>query len=372
MNVTDNLMLYFQMQATTLPQTGKESTPGTSFRDQLQQQTKPAKDSTADKPQSDAPANGESAKTPTENAPGNDPNKEQLMAAAAVAPAALQIVDMTNMQPDVPVEAVPAEMAVQAQPVVQAETAQPIPAEQVVQAKPEVMQAAPQENQIKPEAAQTTTVQTAGAVSAEAETVVQTMTQQDAGADSGALSGQSAGEQKNDTEMLEGAAQETPVFHEVKATPVKVGEARTVHTEQGDVGEQLAKQVDTALQNGENRVTIRLTPENLGAVTVQLTRSTDGALHVALEATGAKALGLLEKHAAHLESMLSVGQQTNVRVEVQHQQESAQSQNGHPYDREGQGDAQQQPRQQQHKQSDTQDFLQQLRLGLIPSDGAAS
>ncbi|HJA35404.1 MAG TPA: flagellar hook-length control protein FliK, partial [Firmicutes bacterium] len=119
----------------------------------------------------------------------------------------------------------------------------------------------------------------------------------------------------------EGAAAPEPVFEDVKATPIKVGE--TVHTEEGqNVATQLADQVEAALQKGERRIEIQLTPENLGTITVELTQGADATLHVAIRAANENAANLLDRHTAGLERALLQSSQGPVQVEVQRQQEA--------------------------------------------------
>lgn len=164
------------------------------------------------------------------------------------------------------------------------------------------------------------------------------------------------------------AGGEQVVFEQVEAVPVKVGEAPVVDTQSGDMEVQLAKQVDRLVETGGEKVELRLSPENLGTVTVQLTRSQDGSLHVVLQAADSRAAELLERHASGLENILAGGNRNTVEVEVQRQQESPQSQNQHlPFDKDGNsGQRQQRQQQQQQQQTHGQDFMQQLRLGLFP------
>ena len=159
------------------------------------------------------------------------------------------------------------------------------------------------------------------------------------------------------------------IFHDVKAAPIKVGETYDVEQPQ-NVAQQIDAGLAQALQKGESLVRIQLTPENLGSVTVEISQSADGILRVALSAHSGETRGLLERHAADLQGMLSSRTQQDVQVNVQRQQESQQNQNQHPYDGHnghgGQNQEQRRPRQEQHN---SQDFVQQLRLGLIPADG---
>ena len=177
-----------------------------------------------------------------------------------------------------------------------------------------------------------------------------------------------------DTEVEITDADQGPqqLFHDVKAAPVKVGEAYDV--EQADKAD-VAKQIDTglaqALEQGESMVRIQLTPENLGQVTVEISQSAQGILKVALTASSADTRSLLERHAGDLQGMLSNSTQQSVEVSVQRQQESQQNQNQqHSYDgHNGHAQDGQERRRQQREHTSPEDFMQQLRLGLIPADG---
>lgn len=163
------------------------------------------------------------------------------------------------------------------------------------------------------------------------------------------------------------------LFHDVKAAPVKVGEAYNAQqTQEPDVAGQIDAQLAQALQAGDTTVRIQLTPENLGEVTVEISQSADGALHVELTAHNADTRGLLERHAGDLQGMLTNRTQQSVEVNVQRQQESQQNQNQqHQRSYDGHnGHAQdgQQRRQQHREPTSPEDFMQQLRLGLIPTD----
>ena len=161
-----------------------------------------------------------------------------------------------------------------------------------------------------------------------------------------------------------------PVFHDVKAAPIKVGEVdRAPEAEEPDVVRQVDDGIAQALENGESLVRIQLNPENLGSVTVEITRSAEGIIRVALNAHSGETRNLLERHAGELQGLLSSRTQQNVEVNVQRQQESQQNQN-HNYDgHNGHAQDGEHRRRRQQEQSGSQDFIQQLRLGLIPVDG---
>lgn len=170
-------------------------------------------------------------------------------------------------------------------------------------------------------------------------------------------------------ELTENTAQ--PVFHEVESAPIKVGEAKPMdETAQAKpVEHQVAEPIVQALANGESKVQISLTPENLGTVKVELIHSSDGALRVVLSADNAETRGLLEKNAAGLQSLLAKNDHEIVEVQVERQQESQQNSG---YNQQQNENGREQGSGQQHhenrEQHHSQDFLQQLRLGLVPTE----
>ena len=88
---------------------------------------------------------------------------------------------------------------------------------------------------------------------------------------------------EEDAEKLQGetAEPEQTVFRETQATPVKVGERyETVDTQKPDMEAKLADTIRQAAQTGTERVEIRLTPVNLGAVTIEMTKDASGALQL--------------------------------------------------------------------------------------------
>ena len=174
--------------------------------------------------------------------------------------------------------------------------------------------------------------------------------------------------QTDDTfQLYAGAEQEArPLFQDVKAMPVKVGETYVVDTQAPAMDTKLAGQLETALEAGAQRVELRLTPENLGTVVVEMTRTQDGALHVVFHTSTEKAASLLSQHSAALGELLqSNHSQNTVQVTVQHPEENQQFQQN-----QSQHHGQNAP-QQEHRRQRSEDFLQQLRLGLIPMDAVA-
>lgn len=177
-----------------------------------------------------------------------------------------------------------------------------------------------------------------------------------------------AGQETDNRDTPQEGMAETPVFREVREIPVKVGEApAAAETPETPVEDQIGPKLAEALKTGDTRVEIQLAPESLGKVTVEVTLHEDGALHVALHAENSQTRGLLERSADSLAAMLGRDARQEVQVEVPRQQESQQQ---NFYDQQ-QGHEHQQDRQQQRRQERQggEDFLHQLRLGLIPGDG---
>ncbi|WP_300585500.1 flagellar hook-length control protein FliK [uncultured Oscillibacter sp.] len=163
--------------------------------------------------------------------------------------------------------------------------------------------------------------------------------------------------------------EEVPVFQEVREIPMKVGEAPVAEeTLETPVEDQIGPRLAEALKSGDTRVEIQLAPESLGKVTVEVTLREDGTLHVALHAENSQTRGLLERSADNLMAMLGRDARQEDQVEVPRQQESQQQ---NFYDgqqgREHQGREQQQEHRQERQGGE--DFLHQLRLGLVPGDG---
>lgn len=159
-----------------------------------------------------------------------------------------------------------------------------------------------------------------------------------------------------------------PVFRDIKAVPVKVGEVYQAEptventVELKDLGDTLTKAID----RGENRLELQLQPAELGRIRVEMRWSDEGALHVLLHAESTRTQSLLEKDMAGLQSLLSRETQQEVKVELPRQQEAPRQ----SFD-DGRQNGGQQHHQQEQRQSSRhngQDFLHQLRLGLIPAE----
>ena len=132
-----------------------------------------------------------------------------------------------------------------------------------------------------------------------------------------------------------------------------------------EMDDQMADIIRTAIQTGQDRVEIRLNPQNLGSLVIQMTKDAAGVLQVVLHAASPKTEGLLNQHLNNLHSALQAYGHEEVRIEVQRGEES-QQQDFRQADPDGRG--QHQHRQQQERQEERQggeEFMQKLRLGLF-------
>lgn len=156
-----------------------------------------------------------------------------------------------------------------------------------------------------------------------------------------------------------------PLFKDVKAAPIKVGENFQLDTQEPDMDAQLANTIRYAAEQGLKQIEIKLSPENLGNLTIKLTQSVDGSLQVVLHAANAKAANLLTQHLDNLNAALQgYSQNSEVQVQVQRGEDSQQAQQQQA-DPDGHN-RQQHQQQQQHQQDNgrSEDFIQRFRLGL--------
>ena len=156
-----------------------------------------------------------------------------------------------------------------------------------------------------------------------------------------------------------------PLFKDVEAAPVKVGENFQLDTQQADMDDQLAETIRSAAQQGLKQVEIKLSPENLGSLTIKLTQSADGTLQVVLHTSTTKAAALLTQHLDRLDMALQNYGQTQVHVEVQRNEDSQQAQQQFQQADPDGHNRQQQQQQHQQENEHSGDFLQRLRLGLV-------
>ncbi|MBR3562154.1 MAG: flagellar hook-length control protein FliK [Oscillospiraceae bacterium] len=180
-----------------------------------------------------------------------------------------------------------------------------------------------------------------------------------------------AAEETSDEDNAETAqmAQDAPLFERVDAPVVKVAEApRPIPLEAENGIERLGDELNLVVNSADaNRVELTLTPENLGKLTVEITRGSDGTVSVVLHTTTERAANLLDHGMDGLRQMLSANSQREVQVQVRGSEET-QQQFLNPDGQNEQENRQQQQNRRREEQRSTEDFMQQLRLGLVDVD----
>ena len=299
---------------------------------------------TADKTAGTAQGTVKAADT-AETGPSVDPDGlEQQMLLAAMALAQNPIVILQDVQPEVQESGAAVELM-------------PLQTEQVPQ------QSMAPVLKTEPEAPQLQTVETA-------QTAPQTETGK---ADSGESRGSELPMEELHAESRTEQAdvEPQPVFRDIKAVPVKVGEVYQAEptVENGVELKDLGDTLTQAIDRGENRLELQLQPAELGRIRVEMRWSDEGALHVILHAESTRTQSLLEKDMAGLQTLLGRETQQEVKVELPREQEAPRQ----SFD-DGRQNGGQQHHQQEQRQSSRhsgQDFLHQLRLGLIPAEEAS-
>lgn len=160
-------------------------------------------------------------------------------------------------------------------------------------------------------------------------------------------------------------APEQPLFREVKAVPIQVGETQAEQKGAEPAHVQVSQRLAEAIRTGESHVEMDLEPRTLGKVHIELSMHKDGTLHVLLRAEKASTQELLHRDAGDLQGLL--GRETRQEVYVRterYQDEQPQFYQDQQQDRQDQQQSRQDRRQQHQHQTDSEDFLHQLRLGL--------
>jgi len=335
----------------------------------------PPKQEKTDAPQDSKPAQGGEKTQETDQpqevqAVQEDPKElEKQMALAA----------MAVLQNPV----VPAEEAVVVTPEVQAEAvvdeAAPVMAEEVL--TPEVQSFAPEtekavelpveggEAQTADQAPVEELPQTIEAPEAAQETEGRTV---EVKAETADRTEETADTTEDAPELQDAEAEGTPVFEDVKAVPVKVGEVpkskEAAQTEDigRQVGEKLVQITSVSAESGGQKVTVDLDPAYLGKLHVEVGFSEDGVLYVHVNAENSRTQDLLSRNSDSLANILGKYTEQGVRVDVPRQEES---QRQDLYEQQQQHHQQRQQEERRRRETSSEDFLQQLRLGLIPLDG---
>lgn len=238
------------------------------------------------------------------------------------------------------------------------------------QANPVQQQGIPQSADMLPQNTDSQTVSTAVeqpaiavASTQDTSSLQQTGMEKQGQQESGAQSETTSQSHQNEGQVTVSTASSRPLFAQMESMPIKVGDPQPLDTTSGDFEVKLAGRVSQALEHGTDQVEIQLSPENLGNVVVKLTRNEEGILHVVLYADNERAARLLGEHSSALGMMLQNSGQGEVQIEVpQPQQEDQLWQQPDQQQGQNQGG---QPREQQNRKQNSDDFLQQIRLGLF-------
>jgi len=183
-----------------------------------------------------------------------------------------------------------------------------------------------------------------------------------------------------DEEMDANVEQESqPVFQNVKAAPVKVGEANPQYLveepQDPENSHQLAGTLNQALQDGSDMVLIQLNPANLGRVAIELSRNAAGELTIVMNPQTTRAADILNAHTDNLiASLMERGENVaSVQVNMPEDTQNAGmmvNPDGHngqtPSDED---DGKKKKRQEHTGGVSALDFLSQLRLGLVGTEG---
>lgn len=366
MNATQNLLFLMQQMSTsmTLPGVGgqQQSKPAVSFEDMLKKAGENTAPKDKTKPGQADQNTTEKAETPkdsetvgTKPAEGEEEKTAYQMVGTAVDPVAqllqnsLQPMEETTAAVDVQevptVTSAPLETEAPAAEDLQPQLTESAHPEEAVQVTEEPVQQAPQ-----------TAEKAAEAPEREVRETKAPLEHRETG---------SKGEDEH-IEGYEAESMERPLFKDAEAAPVKVGERYEIDTSAEDMDSQLTGAVRQALTMGADTVQIHLAPENLGQLTIEMSHDANGALQIVLHTTTAKAGTLLTQHIDSLHAALQNMGHDAVHVEVQRNQESAQQHSLHQQaDPDGHGQNQHHQQQRRQQPANSEDFLQQLRLGLF-------
>ena len=161
-------------------------------------------------------------------------------------------------------------------------------------------------------------------------------------------------DQKMDVEVTQlQTGGDQKLFQGTEAAPVKVGDGAVLDTTSEQFDARLSRTIRSIADQGIQKIELKLTPEHLGNVVAESEHTAN----------------LLREHLGTLGSMLQNGSQQEVRIEVAHPQESGRSwqqtdQNG------GGQNGQPQEQHRDPKREESENFLHQLKLGLLEQETA--
>lgn len=142
---------------------------------------------------------------------------------------------------------------------------------------------------------------------------------------------------------------------------VKVGDT-ILDAESNDFDGKLAEEIIFKTSKGTNEFEVELSPKNLGKITIKVLFE-DGHATVSMLCSNSKTLSLLNENASNIGAIIqnNTGSQTTVNIQEDKSLYEQQKQNS-------QGGNQQQQNQENQKNNrnqNSEDFIQQLRLGIV-------
>lgn len=165
------------------------------------------------------------------------------------------------------------------------------------------------------------------------------------------------------SEAVAGRPQDYTVTDVRTAAAKETFAAQEMKPEYADmIKDMIARQIS----DGKQELEIRLTPRSLGDLTVKVAYH-DGAASVSIICSDKRALQAMSQKAGELGMILenNLGNKTEVIVETRQQEQMNLYEDGRGnQSRDGQQSSKEQQSEKQHNETETVDFLQQLRLGI--------
>ncbi len=188
--------------------------------------------------------------------------------------------------------------------------------------------------------------------------------EQNANTNTDTLTTQNTADKQTEVDGAEqGVNTQNAVFDKTEHMPVKVGQTATQpQTQAQQPSAALAETIITAQANGQDQVTIKLTPENLGNLVIDIQRSPTGALSIIMKPDTEIAAKLLSEHANSLGNLLG-NNSSEVKIIVEQPQEADRM--WQQADQDANKNGNNQNSQQSKKQEESEDFMNKLRLGLF-------
>lgn len=163
-------------------------------------------------------------------------------------------------------------------------------------------------------------------------------------------------------------ANQTNQAVQTTVTKENINESMMMRTNETDMASDLTNLISARFPSQNGTLTIELDPENLGKITINVNYDS-GHAAVSISATNQKTVEILTQNAPAMANIIEqkTGQQTEIYVpntqESQTKQDMASGREQN--ENAAQQQARQQAKQEQHSETSSLSFLQQMRLGLV-------